>query len=501
MTATMLPGLFDELRFGGSWRRYQQAAFAAFERDRENGRRRTHIVAPPGSGKTLLGVELVRRIGRRALVLTPNSAVQMQWPRSLRQFGAPADVGRVAGPEPAFPIACMTYQSLCQLEDPEIALGRVAAARWEAERAAATGMEIEEVRKERYEGAAAERRVARDRAHHRGRQARDRARRARGGRARRPALRHRQGARGGAPGRPRRRRGARRVPPPRLDVGLCRARGARRAGRRGRARDRPHRHAAFGPDRRRDRALLRAARPGRLHRPDARRGPRRPPRPVPGAGVADRAARLRARVAGRARHALQGARDHAPRRRGVRPLVPRVGDHPRAGAPPLGRRRDAGAVGGVPARAAGPGPGGCPLPRLRRADAAGRRAARRGLPARARPRRLARAARGLRAALPARVLGAGGARALRGRGRGAVRARLPAHPPGRPARDVGGRQAADQLAGQGARRRRGARRRDGVARRRRCGRSSCATPSWPRPSPTSCWPGCSIPHRGARATR
>jgi len=159
VTATALPGLFDELAFGGTWRRYQKAAIAAFERDRANGHRRTHIVAPPGSGKTLVGVELVRRIGRRALVLTPNSAVQMQWPRALRQFGSPADVGRTAGPEPAFPIACMTYQSLCQLDDPEVALGRVAAGRWEAERAAATGVDVESVRNERYDGAAAERRA------------------------------------------------------------------------------------------------------------------------------------------------------------------------------------------------------------------------------------------------------------------------------------------------------------------------------------------------------
>ncbi|HEX5782848.1 MAG TPA: DEAD/DEAH box helicase family protein, partial [Solirubrobacteraceae bacterium] len=152
MTAAMLPGLFEDLSFGGEWRRYQRAAIEAFERDRAAGRRLTHIVAPPGSGKTLLGVELVRRIGRRALVLTPNSAVQMQWPRSVRKFGSPSDVARVAGPEPAFPIAVMTYQSLCQLEDPEVLLGRVAAQRWVEERAAATGIGVEEVRGERYDG-------------------------------------------------------------------------------------------------------------------------------------------------------------------------------------------------------------------------------------------------------------------------------------------------------------------------------------------------------------
>jgi superfamily II DNA or RNA helicase len=159
VTATALPGLFDELSFGGEWRRYQKAAIAAFERDRANGHRRTHIVAPPGSGKTLVGVELVRRLGRRALVLTPNSAVQMQWPRAIRRFGSPSDVSRTAGPEPAYPIACMTYQSLCQLEDPEVALGRLAALRWAEQRATATGEDVEAIQRERYDGAAAERRA------------------------------------------------------------------------------------------------------------------------------------------------------------------------------------------------------------------------------------------------------------------------------------------------------------------------------------------------------
>jgi superfamily II DNA or RNA helicase len=153
--------IFEDLSFGGTWRRYQKAAIAAFERDRAAGHRRTHLVAPPGSGKTLLGVELVRRIGRRALVLTPNSAVQVQWPRAVRQFGSAADVARMAGPQPGFPIACMTYQSLCQLDDPEVAVRQVVAARWATERAAAMGVGVEEAEREAsgYEGAAAERRT------------------------------------------------------------------------------------------------------------------------------------------------------------------------------------------------------------------------------------------------------------------------------------------------------------------------------------------------------
>jgi integrase len=44
---------FAGLRFRGTWRHYQSLALAAFERDREAGRTSTHLVAPPGSGKTL----------------------------------------------------------------------------------------------------------------------------------------------------------------------------------------------------------------------------------------------------------------------------------------------------------------------------------------------------------------------------------------------------------------------------------------------------------------
>jgi hypothetical protein len=114
---------FAGLAFAGEWRRYQRHALQAFERDRAGGR--THLVAPPGSGKTVLGVELVRRLGRRALVLVPSAATQAAWLRGVRMFVTrPADAPRVAGAHPAAPLACLTYASLCGLEDPEIALER-----------------------------------------------------------------------------------------------------------------------------------------------------------------------------------------------------------------------------------------------------------------------------------------------------------------------------------------------------------------------------------------
>jgi len=65
MTASVPRTGLGQLGFQGEWRRYQELALDAFEQDRRQGRRRTHIVAPPGSGKTLLGMEIVRSVSSR----------------------------------------------------------------------------------------------------------------------------------------------------------------------------------------------------------------------------------------------------------------------------------------------------------------------------------------------------------------------------------------------------------------------------------------------------
>ncbi|MBA3330940.1 MAG: DEAD/DEAH box helicase family protein [Actinobacteria bacterium] len=133
------------LAFRGRWRHYQELALDAFSRDSAKGRWRTHIIAPPGSGKTLLGVEIVRRLGDPALVLVPNTAVQSQWLRTVRQF---TDEPGVAAADPSAPIAVLTYQALAQLGDPDLALGGLASRRWATERARATGQTIDEAMSE-----------------------------------------------------------------------------------------------------------------------------------------------------------------------------------------------------------------------------------------------------------------------------------------------------------------------------------------------------------------
>src|SRR5881397_3621295 len=145
MTASAPPVDLGRLRFPGEWRRYQELALEAFEQDRRQGRRRTHLVAPPGSGKTLLGMEIVRRLGKRALVLVPNSAIQAQWLRTASAFGAEAGL---AAADAGAGVACLTYQALARLDDPAVALGDLAERRWALDRAKSTGQTREAVERE-----------------------------------------------------------------------------------------------------------------------------------------------------------------------------------------------------------------------------------------------------------------------------------------------------------------------------------------------------------------
>lgn len=74
MTDTPLLG---RLAFTGTWRDYQQRVLDEFAQHADD--RRLHLVAAPGSGKTVVGLEMVRRLGRPALILAPTRIVRDQW--------------------------------------------------------------------------------------------------------------------------------------------------------------------------------------------------------------------------------------------------------------------------------------------------------------------------------------------------------------------------------------------------------------------------------------
>ncbi len=76
--------LKEHLAFKFSWRDYQQRFLDHFqEHIRDN---HLHVVAPPGSGKTILGLEMVRRVNKPTLILSPTLTIRNQWQSRLQSF-------------------------------------------------------------------------------------------------------------------------------------------------------------------------------------------------------------------------------------------------------------------------------------------------------------------------------------------------------------------------------------------------------------------------------
>lgn len=69
------------LEFKGTWRSYQQKVLDNFDTYGQD--RKYHIIAAPGSGKTTLGIELIRRINRPVLILAPSITIKEQWYRRI----------------------------------------------------------------------------------------------------------------------------------------------------------------------------------------------------------------------------------------------------------------------------------------------------------------------------------------------------------------------------------------------------------------------------------
>ena len=105
---------FGEIRFSGTLRPSQSAASDIIKKQLSQGEKQLHIVAPPGSGKTILGLYVWSDLVRRpALVLSPNSAIQAQWIARTSLFDLDGKSGEVglSSQTPGL-LTSLTYQSL-----------------------------------------------------------------------------------------------------------------------------------------------------------------------------------------------------------------------------------------------------------------------------------------------------------------------------------------------------------------------------------------------------
>ena len=106
---------FPAISFRGTLRPSQSDVVEIARRQLEEGETQLHVVAPPGSGKTILGLNLWAECVRQpALVLSPNSAIQAQWVDRLDLFACPGGVKSVASTDPKSPalLTSLTYQAV-----------------------------------------------------------------------------------------------------------------------------------------------------------------------------------------------------------------------------------------------------------------------------------------------------------------------------------------------------------------------------------------------------
>jgi superfamily II DNA or RNA helicase len=108
---------FPGLRFSGTLRPSQAEVVRIAEAQLQGGQRRLHVVAPPGSGKTVIGLYLWSQVIRcPALVLSPNSAIQGQWAARTSMLsgpqGASLEDAISTTTDSAGLLASLTYQSI-----------------------------------------------------------------------------------------------------------------------------------------------------------------------------------------------------------------------------------------------------------------------------------------------------------------------------------------------------------------------------------------------------
>lgn len=77
VSSTLQKGFPEDIQFKYKWRKYQQRVLD--ELDTHLTDNHLHVIAPPGSGKTVLGLEVALRLDKPTLILAPTLAIQNQW--------------------------------------------------------------------------------------------------------------------------------------------------------------------------------------------------------------------------------------------------------------------------------------------------------------------------------------------------------------------------------------------------------------------------------------
>jgi superfamily II DNA or RNA helicase len=108
-----------DLTFRYPLRKYQKEILELVNIKLERGERKLHIVAPPGAGKTIMGLQIISQLKCNSLILCPNTTIQSQWGQKFDLFLPPGLEGLAQNEfigthedRPLKPITLLTYQVL-----------------------------------------------------------------------------------------------------------------------------------------------------------------------------------------------------------------------------------------------------------------------------------------------------------------------------------------------------------------------------------------------------
>ena len=106
--------LYEGVAFKGTFRRYQQRVLDNAKQYIAKGK--VNIVASPGRGKTILGLELIRRCGTACLIVSPTVATRDRWGKQFKEYFLKDEKGFKVyfstNVEHAAVINAMTYEEL-----------------------------------------------------------------------------------------------------------------------------------------------------------------------------------------------------------------------------------------------------------------------------------------------------------------------------------------------------------------------------------------------------
>lgn len=112
--------------YSGTLYPYQKEILDVFERERKRWDKKIHIVAPPGSGKTIIGLEIISRLNTPTLILVPNLTLQEQWKDKLERFflepHESSEEFISTNINDIKKINIITYQSLSWSDDPDMSV-------------------------------------------------------------------------------------------------------------------------------------------------------------------------------------------------------------------------------------------------------------------------------------------------------------------------------------------------------------------------------------------